>query len=137
MDIKIDKDVEIEHSSMTEPQRRLMRMRWLLKELNEDMLRQAEEKRLVEAGTVAFAKGMVTSVKEIDTVLAKAENMISNLTQIELDKLEDAYMWSLPHAQLTIEEQKKVMEMCIKNGQHELANEIKKTIEEKEENEQR
>jgi len=140
--ISLGDGVEIEHGKMTVHQRRFMRIRWLLQELEEDKLKAAEDSRLVEPGTMAFVKGMITTITRIDGIDVKEgngatlkEHLVEGLTQISLEKLEDAYRWSLPRAQLSIEEQKKVVKMCRDTGQNELAGEITKSIEEKEENE--
>jgi len=118
---------DIEWQDLTPGQRRVLRIQWLLAEIDEQKLVEAEKSKKVEPGTYQF---VVDCAKKIEAV-RNNEETADSVPQVMLDRLEDTYRWTLPYSQLNLEQQAKVAEWCKRDGHTDMAEEITKEIAEK------
>jgi hypothetical protein len=85
-----------------ESERRQQRAKWLLDNILLDNVKLAVENQSLETSVIDFLEGVTDRLKTESPVV----------TQLELDRLEDAYMWSLPHAKLSIDQIRQVATWC-------------------------
>ena len=130
MSISIDLDgTRLEHQDLEPEQRRILRAKWLVENINQSNLRKATDNRMLEESVIDFVSSMQIELeKEIPTI-----------KQLELDRLEDAFMWSLPYAKLTREQRRQVAERCKRDAGDrpemlDMAKAIEDTIDEEEKN---
>lgn len=106
--------------SLSESKLRMIRARSLLSNLDPNLVIESEENRRVEPGSYNFC-----------TSLAKVVNGESNreITDIELKRLEDIYLWSYPNMKLTPKQKKQILDWCKRDGHNELVENIEQVLE--------
>jgi len=121
-----DAVANIKYGEMNEEQRRVVRVEWLIDNMDENVVRQAEKEDKVEPGTVEFVK----QVRDLVAKIRSGEKQIGELTKLHHMRLEDAYQWSHPAALLTEEEKLKVAAWCRRDGHVDQAEAIEAQVEE-------
>ena len=120
-------DVEMEHHDLREEERRLLRARWLVANLPVENVRAAVEKGRLEPDTVKFVRETARLVRRIENEEAEPDDLLP----VIMDRLEDAFMWTMPYAELTEEQKRRVVGWCRRDGHGELADEIEQDLDEK------
>jgi len=113
------------HQDLTPPQRRFLRCQYLLTELDQKSVEAAIEANNLPPGTVDFVTGVAKKVMRVQDGEIPPEDIL----QLELERLEDAHMWSRRNVELTDKEKEMVVGWCRRDGLDELANDIQANLE--------
>lgn len=119
----------IEHHELTEAQRRFLRARWVVANLTRERLDAAIAANCLEPDTVDVVEEAARVVRMVEDGDAEPEDLLP----VVVDRLEDAFMWSVPNAELSEEQKRQVVEWCRRDGHGELADDVERSLDEEKE----
>lgn len=111
---------DVAEKDLTESDRRYLRARWLLMELDENDVAVAQDKKLVLPDTMGFCDSMSVKVGAVGDGREGSET----ITRFDLDRLEDVYLYTRTRIAFTDDEKRQISKICRANGEVELADRI-------------
>jgi len=103
--IQFGDGVELLHQELTDEQRRFLRAQYLLTEMSQEQVLQAIEDKKLSPGTVEFISGVAEKVMRVQNGELEPDDIL----QLELERMEDAHMWTRRHVELTTEQKQQVV----------------------------
>ena len=104
---------------LSEEEIRFYRAKKLLGSMKIEQVMKAEDNNDVEKGSLDFCLELAKVINgEVD----------GDITNIELKRLEDIYIWSMPNSKLSEEQKREVLVWCERDGHEELVDNIQQKM---------